>query len=135
MKQLLYNSLFCLLFNTWLLILPIIFFLISLHWQNAQILDLFLWIYLIFLLSSPILTFLVAFRTASQFHDYQRWFAPFLICFIAYLPLWVISIQVNALWGLREYAQVLLIPLGLGSLDLLLLSIIPLLRTKHARRL
>ncbi len=132
MKQLLYNSLFCLLFNTWLLILPIVFFLLSLYWQNEQILDLFLWIYLIFLLSSPILTLLIAFRTAARFHDYQRCFAPFLICFIAYLPLWVISIQVNTLWGIREYAQVLLIPLGLGTLDLVLLSIIPFFHAKHA---
>ena len=120
MKRLLYHTLLCFAYNFMLLILPIFLFLLSLHGSFSKCLDTFLWLYAILLLASPIFSLILAYRAIAGERDVSRWISPFIVSFIGYIPLWLVSSNFSTCWGLREYGQVFLVPFAVGSLAALL---------------
>ena len=111
MKKLFYFSLLGLTYNLLLLILPFVLFLLGISFSHNLYIDAFLWIYFIFLLSSPIFILVLAYRSFQLYHGHYRYMGPFLVSFLSFSPLWYLSIQFSCLWGIRDYLSTLSVPL------------------------
>ena len=120
MKKLLFYSLLGFAYNIFLIALPLVFFLFSLSFSHNIFYDAFLWGYFIFLLTSPIFILILAYRITIYYQDGSRCLVPFIITFISYIPLWVLSIGFSSLWGIRDYLTVLAAPLIIAIVALLL---------------
>jgi hypothetical protein len=109
-------------YNILLLILPIIFFLISIGYSKPLFLDILPWIYCPFLLFSPLLLFSLGFQYFKHSNPPWCWTVPTIMSLIGYSPFIVVYLSFSSLWDLYDFLFLLGLPILLGLVtDLLCL--------------
>jgi hypothetical protein len=108
-----------------MLILPLMAFLISLAFNQIQLLDGFRWPFSFFLLISVFFAIFLAYRSAGAYHSHWRWIAPFAVNLAGFLPPGLLIINCGGLWTLRDYALIFAIPLLLSLITLIFLLFLP----------
>ena len=111
-KRIIFYSCFIFFYHLLLLVLPINFFLISL--RIPFMLHAFPWLFYPFLISSPILTLLFAFRATPANSGRFGWIFPVAISLIGCSPLISYYFLIASLSNIRNYALVFSFPIALG---------------------
>jgi hypothetical protein len=101
-------------YNILLLILPIIFFLISIGYSNPFFLGILPWIYCPFLLFSPLLLFSLGFQYFKTSSTPWCWGVPIIMSLIGSSPFIVIYLLFNSLWDPRDFLFLLGLPILFG---------------------
>jgi hypothetical protein len=112
MKQVIFYALIIITFHLTVLLIPLLVFLIGLSLPGVSLLHTFRWIYWPYIISSPILIFVLSYRIASR-HANHPWIA---ICtaFVGFSPIWLSYLSFASPWNPRDLAIVLFSPILLG---------------------
>lgn len=103
-------------FNTLLILLPAVFFLVGLTFPGLHVFHVFPWVYLLFVVASPILTVGINYLICLHHPSGKHWYIPVLISLLGYCPIWIILFLYSSFWSFMETAGILLSPIGLGLL-------------------
>lgn len=104
----------CLIFvyHLLLLVLPLNFFLIGL--KVPLMIQVFPWLFFPFLIFSPILTLLLAFRATPAKSEPIGWVFPIAVSLFGYSPLIIFYFLVASLNNIRDYVLILSFPIIIG---------------------
>lgn len=103
---------FIFVYHLALLVLPINLFLIGL--RIPLIIQVFPWLFCPFLILSPILTLLLAFRATPANYHWFTWIFPVAVSLIGYSPLIVFYYLIASFNNLLDYVMVLVFPIIIG---------------------
>jgi hypothetical protein len=114
LKKWVVYSLTIFIYNLFILILPLLIFLLDLSFSHGRIINTFLYLFLPFLLFSPVLAVGLSSRIALNRDSGANWLYPVFINAVGFSPFWLVYLSLSSLWSPRDYFLIISIPIILG---------------------
>jgi len=114
MRKILTGTCIIILYNILLIILPIILFLAFTKWSNPTSLRFLIWIYLLFVLVSPLLSIAIGYSIIRDRLTFLSGFIPIILSFIGLLPFCALYRLLNSIWMPADYLFFTALPLLFG---------------------